>query len=168
MADYESLRKKYKDFRVPQVAVYVKGQKIDLTKFSLSSAVVDATAENEAAGVCELLFVGVYDPKKSRVDTTLMEALEINQSLEVRMGYGEPSCVFYGKIDEVEIQYNFGEEEGPTLRVNGHRRQGHFDEGPRGPEQKPGVHQGGSQRHPRPVQERRRGQGAEGGQPVAV
>lgn len=119
MADYESLRKKYKDFRVPQVAVYVKGQKIDLTKFSLSSAVVDATAENEAAGVCELLFVGVYDPKKSRVDTTLMEALEINQSLEVRMGYGEPSCVFYGKIDEVEIQYNLGEEEGPTLRVTG-------------------------------------------------
>lgn len=56
MADYESLRKKYKDFRVPQVAVYVKGQKIDLTKFSLSSAVVDATAENEppACASCSL------------------------------------------------------------------------------------------------------------------
>lgn len=120
MADYESLRKKYQDFRVPQVAVYVKGQKIDLTQYNLTSVVVDATAENEAAGVCELLFTGIYDAKNSRVDDGLMRALEINQSLEVRMGYGTPTCVFYGKIDCVEINYSFGDaEDGPTLRVTG-------------------------------------------------
>ena len=106
MADYDSLREKYQEFRVPQVAVYVKNQKIDLTAYHLASATVDATAENEAAGVCELLFTGIYDLKNSRVDTKLLGALEVNQTLEVRMGYGTPVCVFYGKIDGVDIDFS--------------------------------------------------------------
>ncbi len=118
MADYDSLREKYQEFRVPQVAVYVKNQKIDLTAYHLASATVDATAENEAAGVCELLFTGIYDLKNSCVDTKLLGALEVNQTLEVRMGYGTPVCVFYGKIDGVDIDFSFGES-GPTLRVTG-------------------------------------------------
>lgn len=118
MATYDSLRKKYKDFRVPQVAVYVKGQKLDLTRYNLISATVETTAETEAAGLCELHFAGIFDAKNSRVDTTLMSALEINQTLEVRMGYATPECVFYGKIDSVEVDFSFGGA-GPSLRVTG-------------------------------------------------
>lgn len=118
MADYESLRKKYQDFRVPQVAVYVKGQKIDLTHYNLASVTVDSTAENTAAGVCELVFTGIFDAKNSKVDTRLMNALEINQPIEVRMGYATPSCVFFGKIDNIELNFSMGGN-GPTLRVLG-------------------------------------------------
>lgn len=118
MADYDSLQRKYDNFRVPQVAVYVKGQKIDLTKYNLLSVVVDATAENEAAGVCELMFGNIFDAKNSKVDTKLLGALEINQSIEIRMGYSSPKCVFYGKIDNIEVNFAFSGD-GPTLRVTG-------------------------------------------------
>lgn len=118
MADYESLRKKYQNFRVPQVAVYVKGQRIDLTQYNLASVTVDSTAENTAAGVCELVFTGIFDAKNSKVDTRLMNALEINQTIEVRMGYGTTSCVFYGKIDNIELNFST-RENGPTLRILG-------------------------------------------------
>lgn len=118
MATYDSLRRKYKDFRVPQVAVYVKGQKLDLTRYNLTSVMVEATAETEAAGLCELNFTGIFDAKNSKVDTSLMSALEINQSIEVRMGYATPQCVFYGKIDSVEVNFSYGST-GPSLRVTG-------------------------------------------------
>ena len=119
MASYEDLQKKYQEFRVPQIAVYVAGKKLDLTRYHLVSATVDATAENEAAGVCELNFSGIFDAKNSEIDTSLLGILEVNKSLEIRMGYSAPVCVFYGKIDTVNVDFSFGEEDGPSLRVGG-------------------------------------------------
>lgn len=102
--DFKTLENTYEGFFAPSFEILVAGRKIDTAKYPVSSLNVEIVSQGGAGG-CSFTLESLYDAETSKWELDLLKTLVVGQKLSIRAGYVIHKDVFYGYVDEVEVEY---------------------------------------------------------------
>ncbi len=99
---YDSLSKKYYDFKVPTYKINIDGSELTEEKSTIITELkVELTCDNEASG-CQFMVMGVYNPSKRAFDKSLVtKYFQLGKKVTVSLGYIKTEMVFMGYISAV-------------------------------------------------------------------
>ncbi len=102
---FKTLCSKYDDFRGPAFLIKVGGVKLDSTEYPVDTLEVDLCADGSAGG-CRFTIGGMYDFEKSEWLKKLTKTIQVGAKLEIQGGYVKKESIFYGYVDECEMEYS--------------------------------------------------------------
>lgn len=112
---YDSLSKKYDQFRGAAFSVKIDGKEYKSTELPLDNLEVDICGDGSAGG-CRFTISNYYDATKTDWINDMVKKIKVGSKLEVKCGYVEQKDVFYGYVDECTV--NFSETD-VSLNVGG-------------------------------------------------
>lgn len=112
---FESLSKKYDEFRGAAFSVKIDGREYKSTELPLDSLEVDICADGSAGG-CRFTVSNYYDQAKTRFMGDLVNGIKTGSKLSVKCGYVKQTEVFYGYVDECSVEMS---EQSLRLTVSG-------------------------------------------------
>ena len=113
---FDALYKKYDGFSAPFFTVTIGGKKLNQADSLISNLEVEINAGG-AAGGCTFVVNGRYDYDKTDWVIDAESSIEVGAKLEITCGYVEQKEVFYGYVDDYNMQ--FPREGAPYIQVNG-------------------------------------------------
>ena len=113
---FKSLEEKYGGFRAPAFEISLGGTKLDSSKFHFSSITVDIDAGQQAGG-CSFTVEAQYDYEGTKWQNSLLDLVQVGESIEIKARYVEKKAVFFGFVDDFTINYTA--QAAPNITVNG-------------------------------------------------